>query len=121
MTVTRPSGPGGSDIVPDNAAARRAALFAIVRARIFGSKTPGSAERGICTPADAERVSDHLEAMGLTTTLGPIPATGDALVAHMCHDKKASGGRLPFILVRGIGERPARIADGVLCAIDAVP
>lgn len=63
-----------------------------------------SAERGICTAADAERVSNHLESIGLTTTLGPIPASGDALVAHMRHDKKASGGRLPFILVRGIGE-----------------
>jgi 3-dehydroquinate synthase len=63
-----------------------------------------SAERGICTEADADRVSNHLEAMGLTTTLGPIPASGEALVAHMRHDKKASGGRLPFILVRGIGE-----------------
>jgi 3-dehydroquinate synthase len=63
-----------------------------------------SAERGICSEGDAERVSNHLEAMGLTTTLGPIPASGDALVAHMRHDKKASGGRLPFILVRGIGD-----------------
>jgi 3-dehydroquinate synthase len=63
-----------------------------------------SAERGICPPADAERVEGHLEAMGLTTTLGPIPASGEALVAHMRHDKKAIGGRLPFILVRGIGE-----------------
>jgi 3-dehydroquinate synthase len=63
-----------------------------------------SAERGICTQAEAERVADHLESVGLTTTLGPIPATGEALVAHMRHDKKASGGRLPFILVRGIGE-----------------
>jgi 3-dehydroquinate synthase len=63
-----------------------------------------SAERGICPPADAERVENHLEAMGLTTTLGPIPASGEALAAHMRHDKKASGGRLPFILVRGIGE-----------------
>jgi 3-dehydroquinate synthase len=63
-----------------------------------------SAERGICSEGDAERVANHLEAMGLTTTLGPIPASGDALVEHMRHDKKASGGRLPFILVRGIGE-----------------
>ena len=29
---------------------------------------------------------------------------GEALVAHMAHDKKAKGGRVPFILVRGIGE-----------------
>ena len=63
-----------------------------------------SAERGICTEVDAERVADHLESVGLTTTLGPIPASGAKLVEHMRHDKKASGGRLPFILVRGIGE-----------------
>jgi len=63
-----------------------------------------SAERGICSGEDAERVANHLESVGLTTTLGPIPASGEALVAHMRHDKKASGGRLPFILVRGIGD-----------------
>jgi 3-dehydroquinate synthase len=63
-----------------------------------------SAERGLCAAADAERVSDHLEAIGLATKLGSIQASGAALVAHMRHDKKASGGRLPFILVRGIGE-----------------
>jgi 3-dehydroquinate synthase len=63
-----------------------------------------SAERGLCAAGDAERVSDHLEAIGLATNLGSIQASGAALVAHMRHDKKASGGRLPFILVRGIGE-----------------
>ena len=63
-----------------------------------------SAERGLCPPADAERVAAHLEAVDLTTTLGPIPATGEMLVEHMRHDKKARGGRLPFILVRGIGQ-----------------
>jgi 3-dehydroquinate synthase len=63
-----------------------------------------SAERGLCAAGDAERVSKHLEGMGLTTNLGSIQASGAALVAHMRHDKKASGGRLPFILVRGIGE-----------------
>ena len=36
--------------------------------------------------------------------LGSIPASGAALAAHMRHDKKASGGRVPFILARGIGE-----------------
>lgn len=63
-----------------------------------------SAERWPCAAADAERVSDHLEAMGLATSLGSIQASGADLVAHMRHDKKASGGRLPFILVRGIGQ-----------------
>ena len=32
-----------------------------------------------------------------------VRATGARLVEHMRHDKKASGGRLPFLLVRGIG------------------
>ncbi len=63
-----------------------------------------SAERGLCPPADADRVVAHLDAMGLPTRLGAIAASGDRLAAHMRHDKKASGGRLPFILARGIGE-----------------
>jgi 3-dehydroquinate synthase len=63
-----------------------------------------SAERGLCPAADAERVAAHLDSVGMPTRLDAIPATGDTLVAHMRHDKKASGGRLPFILVRGIGE-----------------
>jgi 3-dehydroquinate synthase len=32
-----------------------------------------------------------------------ISADGATLVAHMMADKKMSGGRLPFILARGIG------------------
>ena len=44
--------------------------------------------------------------MGLPTTLAEcgIKATGATLVAHMLHDKKMSGGTLPFILTRGIGQ-----------------
>ena len=45
----------------------------------------------------------HLETIGLPTRLD-IAASGEALVAHMRHDKKARGGRLPFILARGIGQ-----------------
>ena len=63
-----------------------------------------SADRGLCPRGDAERVAAHLEKVDLPTRLGPIPATGEMLVAHMRHDKKARGGRLPFILARGIGE-----------------
>ena len=62
-----------------------------------------SAERGICDPADSERVSAHLAAAGLPTCLEKIGASGSALAAHMAHDKKASGGRVRFVLVRGIG------------------
>jgi 3-dehydroquinate synthase len=60
-----------------------------------------SAERGLCTKADADRVAAHLAAAGLPTRLEI--GTGIALAAHMAHDKKASGGRVPFILARGIG------------------
>ncbi|MBV9883520.1 MAG: 3-dehydroquinate synthase [Sphingomonadaceae bacterium] len=63
-----------------------------------------SAERGLCPAEDADRVAAHLDAIGLPTRLDTIPASGETLVAHMRHDKKASGGRLPFILAHGIGE-----------------
>ncbi|MBK5264542.1 MAG: 3-dehydroquinate synthase, partial [Alphaproteobacteria bacterium] len=31
-------------------------------------------------------------------------ASGETLVAHMMHDKKMAGGKLPFLLARGIGQ-----------------
>ncbi|WP_114954811.1 3-dehydroquinate synthase [Sphingosinicella terrae] len=64
-----------------------------------------SAGRGLCGDADARRVTAHLAAAGLPTRLGDvgIDAPPERLVAHMKHDKKASGGRVPFILARGIG------------------
>ncbi len=34
----------------------------------------------------------------------PASMRADALVAHMLHDKKMEGGRLPFLLARGIGQ-----------------
>jgi 3-dehydroquinate synthase len=60
-----------------------------------------SAERGLCLPDAAERVVRHLAAVGLPTRLDI--GTPSSLVAHMKADKKASGGRIPFILARGIG------------------
>jgi 3-dehydroquinate synthase len=64
-----------------------------------------SAERGLCSDGDAARVAAHLASAGLPTRLADagIKAEAGRLVAHMAHDKKASGGRLPFILARGIG------------------
>ena len=65
-----------------------------------------SAERGLCREGDADRVEAHLGAVGLPTSVAGIgvAADGGALAAHMLHDKKASGGRLSLILVRGIGD-----------------
>ena len=61
-----------------------------------------SAERGLCGDADADRVASHLASVGLPTRLDI--GTGAALATHMTADKKASAGRIPFILARGIGE-----------------
>jgi 3-dehydroquinate synthase len=64
-----------------------------------------SVQRGLCPPDDAERARRHLAAAGLPVSLpqAGIDASGERLVQHMMHDKKKQGGRLPFILVRGIG------------------
>jgi len=65
-----------------------------------------SARQGLCPQEDAARLSRHLEAVGLPATLAAagVDAPGEALVAHMAHDKKMDTGRLPFLLARGIGE-----------------
>ena len=61
-----------------------------------------SAERGLCSAADADRVVAHLDAVGLPTCLEF--GTGASLTVHMANDKKARDGRIPFILARGIGD-----------------
>ncbi len=67
-----------------------------------------SASRGacLCPAEDAARVKAHLRSVDLPASLEDvgIDASGARLVEHMMHDKKKSGGRLPFILVRGIGQ-----------------
>ena len=65
-----------------------------------------AAERGLCSQADAERVSDHFTSVGLPTTLSQLGLNGRGtwLARHMEHDKKRSEGRTAFILARGIGE-----------------
>ena len=64
-----------------------------------------SARRGECDAAEAERAATLLAASGLPTTLvqAGVDANGAALTAHMRHDKKMTGGALPFLLARGIG------------------
>jgi 3-dehydroquinate synthase len=64
-----------------------------------------SAGRGLCSWADADRVAAHIATAGLPVTLAEVGSqiSGEQLVTHMLHDKKAHGGRLRFILVRGIG------------------
>jgi 3-dehydroquinate synthase len=62
---------------------------------------------GLCSPGTAERVAAHLKSAGLPVHASQIP--GDlpppaTLLEIMRQDKKAQGGKLTFILVRGIGE-----------------
>ena len=65
-----------------------------------------SAQAGLCPESVAARVTIHLAAAGLPTTLreAHADASGATLVAHMAHDKKMAAGKLPFLLARGIGE-----------------
>jgi 3-dehydroquinate synthase len=65
-----------------------------------------SARRGLCSGQDAARVAAHLRAVGLPDGIAAtgITASGARLVELMRHDKKASGGVLPFLLARGIGQ-----------------
>jgi 3-dehydroquinate synthase len=64
-----------------------------------------SVRRGHCPAADADRVTAHLARARLPTTLSAahVDASGKRLVEHMLHDKKKSGGTLPFLLANGIG------------------
>jgi 3-dehydroquinate synthase len=65
-----------------------------------------SVRLGLCAAKDAQRVSQLLKAAGLPTTLSDagVTANGALLVDYMRHDKKMSGGTLPFLLARGIGQ-----------------
>ncbi len=65
-----------------------------------------SVRRGHCPPEDAERVAEHLQSVGLPYSLASasVDASGATLVGHMMHDKKMSGGTLPFLLANGIGQ-----------------
>jgi 3-dehydroquinate synthase len=65
-----------------------------------------SAAQGLCSAEDAAKVTAHITAAGLPATLSAahVDASGATLVAHMMHDKKMEGGKLPFLLARGIGE-----------------
>ena len=56
-----------------------------------------SAERGLCRAEEAERVAAHLG------SAWPEGISAGRLVERMALDKKASGGRVAFVLTRGIG------------------
>jgi 3-dehydroquinate synthase len=65
-----------------------------------------SAAQGLAPTQDAGRAAAAIAAAGLPTCLEGVaghPFDAAALVRHMAQDKKAEGGRLTFILARGLG------------------
>jgi 3-dehydroquinate synthase len=63
--------------------------------------------QGLCAEGTADRVAKHLARSGLPTHVSSITTTLPApaeMVEIMRQDKKASAGKLTFILTRGIGE-----------------
>ncbi len=61
---------------------------------------------GLCPQEDPSRVRAHLGAMGMKKDISDIEGDlpdADGLIALMGQDKKVSGGKIAFILARGIG------------------
>ena len=88
-----------------------------------------SAAQGLCPTQDARRAEAAVAAAGLPVRLADIPGhpfAADRLVAHMAQDKKAEGGRLTFVLARGLGQAfiakdvDAQAVRGFLAAEGAV-
>lgn len=61
-----------------------------------------SAALGLCPQEDTSRVAAHLQSVGLPTQIAGLPA--ENLLGHMKQDKKMRGGKLTFVLTRGIGQ-----------------
>lgn len=62
---------------------------------------------GVCPAGRADRVAHHLQSAGMPVHVSAIPGApldADFLLSAMYQDKKASGGKLVFILARDIGD-----------------
>ena len=73
-----------------------------------------SARLGHAPQEDASRLAAHMERMGMPRRLGDVAGAlppPEALLDLMRQDKKVVGGRLRFVLTRGIGD--AFVADDV--------
>ncbi len=78
-----------------------------------------SARKGLCAPADAERVKAHLRAASLPADIADLPANpkidAAGLAALMMQDKKVVGGKLTLILADAVGAarivKDADVAD----------
>lgn len=65
-----------------------------------------SVKMGICPEADYLRAKDHMQSVGLLTSPQDVQKEWDidTLMEHFTRDKKAVGGKLTFVLTRGIGK-----------------
>lgn len=66
-----------------------------------------SAETGLCSVEDAERLRAHIQASGLPASMQAVGNgvfEADALIEAMGQDKKVQAGKMRFILARGIGD-----------------
>jgi 3-dehydroquinate synthase len=76
-----------------------------------------SVRLGSIEPREADAVARAVEAAGLPARIAALGLAGDGrrLVGHMLHDKKMDAGRLPFVLLRAIGDaylaRDVELAD----------
>ncbi|NNH43508.1 3-dehydroquinate synthase [Rhizobium laguerreae] len=73
-----------------------------------------SARMNLASPDDARRVERHLKEVGLPTRISDIPGglpPAETLMDAIAQDKKVKGGKLTFILTRGIGQ--SFVADDV--------
>jgi len=73
-----------------------------------------SARMNLASTDDARRVETHLKAVGLPTRMSEIPGAlppAEMLMDTIAQDKKVKGGKLTFILTRGIGQ--SFVADDV--------
>ncbi|HSX76169.1 MAG TPA: 3-dehydroquinate synthase [Shinella sp.] len=73
-----------------------------------------SARMNLASPDDGKRVEAHLREVGLPTAMGQIPGDlppAEVLMDAIAQDKKVKGGKLTFILTRGVGQ--SFVADDV--------
>jgi 3-dehydroquinate synthase len=73
-----------------------------------------SARMNLASPDVARRVESHLKEVGLPVAMGEIPGAlppADVLLEAITQDKKVKGGKLTFILTRGLGQ--SFVADDV--------
>ncbi|GBQ24791.1 shikimate kinase [Acetobacter estunensis NRIC 0472] len=88
-----------------------------------------SVRLGYCPATDLDRVTAHLQANDMPARISDLPQTFSVgtLLNHMTRDKKMEGGKLTFVLVRGIGQAftcrdvPEEAVKAVLAEDGCVP